>query len=197
MRFAKKETGGASLGLADAIGQAGNISGCVIVAILFADFAVLATAETFFFPFRSCFFSPRSLGLWPCGVCFYFLYERATRRTISCSASTFLFCEKFTTYYFWKCFTAPENRYFTFAPYVLILQYGADASFISLLMAICPGFGVVSSPVHRQAHRQGGLQNHHGNQHPHPHGGMLFLRIRPSAFSASHRFYRSAHQLRA
>ncbi|MDR3334283.1 MAG: MFS transporter, partial [Treponema sp.] len=37
--------------------------------------------------------------------------------------------------------------FLTFAPYVLILQYGADTSVIALLLAICAGFGIIFSPL--------------------------------------------------
>jgi MFS family permease len=40
-----------------------------------------------------------------------------------------------------------KQIFLTFAPYVLILQYGADPSIMSLLYAICAGFGMVCSPL--------------------------------------------------
>jgi MFS family permease len=40
-----------------------------------------------------------------------------------------------------------KQVFLTFAPYVLILQYGADAAIISLLMAICAVCGTIFNPL--------------------------------------------------
>jgi MFS family permease len=42
---------------------------------------------------------------------------------------------------------ARKQIFLTFAPYVLILHYGADASVISLLMAVSAAFGIVFNPL--------------------------------------------------
>ncbi|MDR2447729.1 MAG: hypothetical protein LBD58_10685 [Treponema sp.] len=130
MRFAKKETGGASLGLAGAIGQAGDISGYAIVAVLFVVFTV---------------FSRRSLWVWAFAFALCMKEPHGERHHVQ--SRRFYFAKKFTKYYLLEVFYGARKQVFlTFAPYVLILQYGADASLISPLMAICSAFGVVFSP---------------------------------------------------
>jgi len=42
---------------------------------------------------------------------------------------------------------ARKQVFLTFAPYVLILQYGADPSIMSLLYAVSAGFGILCSPL--------------------------------------------------
>jgi MFS family permease len=42
---------------------------------------------------------------------------------------------------------ARKQIFLTFAPYVLILHYGADPSIISLLYAVCAGFGIFCGPL--------------------------------------------------
>jgi MFS family permease len=42
---------------------------------------------------------------------------------------------------------ARKQIFLTFAPYVLILQYGADTSIISALLAVCAVFGFLLSPL--------------------------------------------------
>lgn len=42
---------------------------------------------------------------------------------------------------------ARKQVFLTFAPLVLIIQYGADTSLIALLYAICAGAGMVASPA--------------------------------------------------
>ncbi|MDR1074593.1 MAG: MFS transporter [Treponema sp.] len=145
MRFAKKETGGAALGLAGAIGQAGNISGYAIVALLFVVFARLGYSRNALFSFKSAFFLATVFGIAAFAFIVCMKEPHGERRHVQ--RRRFYFAKKFTKYYFLEVFYGARKQIFlTFAPYVLILQYGADASLISLLMAICSGFGVVFSP---------------------------------------------------
>jgi MFS family permease len=145
MRFAKRESGGAALGLAGAIGQAGNISGYVIVAVLFAIFARLGYSRNALFSFKLVFFLAVVFGIAAFVFALYMKEPYGERHHVQ--RRRFYFAKKFTKYYFLEVFYGARKQIFlTFAPYVLILQYGADASLISLLMAICSGFGVVFSP---------------------------------------------------
>ncbi|MDR2793376.1 MAG: MFS transporter [Treponema sp.] len=144
MRFAKKETGGASLGLTGAIGQAGNISGYIIAAVLFALFARLGYNRNDLLSFKSVFFLAAVFGL---AAFIFVLCMNNPANGGHVQRRHFYFAKKFTKYYFLEVFYGARKQIFlTFAPYVLILQYEADASLISLLMAICSGFGVVFSP---------------------------------------------------
>ncbi|MDR2259103.1 MAG: MFS transporter, partial [Treponema sp.] len=60
----------------------------------------------------------------------------------------FYVSKKFFKYYMLEVFYGARKQIFlTFAPYVLILQYGANTSVISLLLAICAAFGIVFSPL--------------------------------------------------
>jgi MFS family permease len=60
----------------------------------------------------------------------------------------FYFARKFSKYYMLEVFYGARKQVFiTFAPYVLILHYGADPALMSLLFAICAGFGTVLSPI--------------------------------------------------
>jgi MFS family permease len=61
--------------------------------------------------------------------------------------SRLYFNRKFGKYYGLELFYGARKQIFlTFAPYVLILQYGADTSVISLLLAVCAVFGMLFSP---------------------------------------------------
>jgi MFS family permease len=42
---------------------------------------------------------------------------------------------------------ARKQIFLTFAPYVLILYYGADTSLVALLLAICAAFGMLLAPL--------------------------------------------------
>ena len=62
--------------------------------------------------------------------------------------SRLYFNRKFGKYYGLEIFYGSRKQVFiTFAPYVLILQYGADTSVISLLLGICAVFGMLLSPL--------------------------------------------------
>jgi predicted MFS family arabinose efflux permease len=60
----------------------------------------------------------------------------------------FYFAKKFTTYYMLEVFYGARKQIFmTFAPYALILVYGASASLLALLLAVCAVFGTFLSPA--------------------------------------------------
>ena len=64
------------------------------------------------------------------------------------SASRFYFKKKFTKFYMLEMFYGARKQvFFTFGPYVLILQYGASATVISLLFAISSVACFLLSPV--------------------------------------------------
>jgi MFS family permease len=58
------------------------------------------------------------------------------------------FAKKFRKYYMLEVFYGARKQVFlTFAPYVMILQYGADTAVVSLLFALSAGACAVFSPV--------------------------------------------------
>jgi MFS family permease len=58
------------------------------------------------------------------------------------------FNRKYNKYYGLEIFYGARKQIFlTFAPYVLILQYGASTSMISFLLGICAVFGMLFSPL--------------------------------------------------
>jgi predicted MFS family arabinose efflux permease len=60
----------------------------------------------------------------------------------------FYFHKKFYKFYMLEVFYGSRKQIFlTFAPYVLILQYGASTFVVSLLMGICAVFGFFLSPL--------------------------------------------------
>jgi MFS family permease len=143
MDFAKKDAEGASLGLTGSISQAGNIAGYILVAVIFAVFAAFGFKRASIFPFRGVFAVSAVFTVFAL-VCAFSMKESASR----VQRRRFYFAKKFVKYYFLEVFYGSRKQIFlTFAPYVLILQYGADASLISLLMAVCAGSGIVLNPI--------------------------------------------------
>lgn len=141
--LAKREKAGASLGITSAINQVGHIVGFVVVTGLFFVFGRLGFKRTAIVPFRVVF--ALSIALMTASV----LVVLALRETrLKSERRRFYFARKFFKYYMLEIFYGARKQIFlTFAPYVMILQYGADTSIVSLLLAITAGFGILFSPL--------------------------------------------------
>ncbi|MDR2738690.1 MAG: MFS transporter [Treponema sp.] len=143
MDMAKKETGGAALGIAGALDHAGRISGFVMVSALFFIFTRLGYKRTDLFPFKVVFGA--SVVFIIIAVIFVLPMEELKKKV---PRRRFYFAKKFTTFYMLEVFYGARKQIFlTFAPYVLILQYGAGASVIAMLMAVSAAFGIVFNPL--------------------------------------------------
>jgi hypothetical protein len=141
--MAKRDTGGAALGVTSAIGQLGNIAGYLIVALMFFIFARAGFARGGAPRFKAVFLL--SAALMAVSVIMALAIKdggaKIRRRRL-------YFAGKFRKYYMLEVFYGARKQVFlTFAPYVLILRYGADASVISLLFAVSAGVCTVLSPV--------------------------------------------------
>jgi predicted MFS family arabinose efflux permease len=68
--------------------------------------------------------------------------------TLKSQRRRFYFARKFFKFYMLEIFYGARKQIFiTFAPYVLIREYGADTSIISFLLAITAGFGILCGPL--------------------------------------------------
>jgi len=141
--MAKREQAGAALGITGSLGQAGNIAGYVIVTGLFFVCGRLGVGRTDPGPFRAVFAAATALMI---AAALVSLSLRET--TLKSQRRRFYFARKFFKFYMLEVFYGARKQIFiTFAPYVLILQYGADASVISLLLGVCAFFGIILNPV--------------------------------------------------
>ncbi|MDR1904980.1 MAG: MFS transporter [Treponema sp.] len=141
--LAKREKAGASLGITSAISHIGNIAGYIIVTGLFIFFAALGFKRTDIVQFKAVFAVSAALMLAAA------LIALAIKDTaIKGQRRRFYFAKKFTIFYMLEVFYGARKQIFiTFAPYVLIREYGADTSLISLLLAICAICGTLFSPL--------------------------------------------------
>ncbi len=143
LEAAKPGKGGVALGITSGIGHVGNIVGFLVVSLLFMLFSHFKI-ERGIASFKVIF--AVATVLMTASVLISFALKETsvsvTRR------SRFYFHPKFNKYYMLEVFYGARKQIFlTFAPYVLILQYGADTAVISLLLAICAAFGIVFSPL--------------------------------------------------
>jgi MFS family permease len=141
--LAKKETGGAALGITSAIGQFGNIVGYIIVALMFFVFSRFGFSRGDVTRFKAVYFASALL------MALSVVVALAIKETsIKVQRRRFYFARKFKKYYMLEVFYGARKQVFlTFAPYVLILQYGADTSVISLLFAVSAGVCTIFSAI--------------------------------------------------
>jgi MFS family permease len=140
--LAQKNKGGASLGITSALSQAGNIAGFVLVTASFFVFSRLGFDRKDTVQFKAVFAA--AAALMTAAVLISLALKESTLKT---SRRRFYFARKFVKYYMLEVFYGARKQIFiTFAPYVLILQYGADTSIIALLLAVCALFSALFSP---------------------------------------------------
>jgi MFS family permease len=143
LHLAKKETGGAALGVAGAIDHAGRITGFILVSVLFLIFARFGYKRNDLLPFKVIF--GISVVFMIAAILFVLPMEETQNKS---PRRRFYFARKFSKYYMLEVFYGARKQIFlTFAPYVLILQYGAGASVIALLMAVSAAFGILFNPL--------------------------------------------------
>ncbi|MEA5032544.1 MAG: MFS transporter [Sphaerochaeta sp.] len=143
LHLAKSGNGGASLGITSAISHGGNIIGFLLVTGLFLMFPRLGIEKGSLGSFKIIFFLATILLV---GATLVVLAMKDKGEPVK--RRQLYFNRKFGKYYGLEIFYGSRKQVFiTFAPYVLILQYGADTSVISLLLGICAVFGMVLSPL--------------------------------------------------
>jgi MFS family permease len=139
--LAKPDKGGASLGITGALGQLGNITGFVAVSAVFFAFNRAGVGGVI--RYRTVF------GLSAFLMAGAVLVSLALKETkLKSQRRRFYFRKKFFKYYMLEVFYGSRKQIFlTFAPYVLILQYGASTGVIAFLYAVCAGAGFLASPL--------------------------------------------------
>ncbi|MDR2150419.1 MAG: MFS transporter [Spirochaetaceae bacterium] len=140
--IARPNTGGAALGITSTISNLGNIAGYLLVSLVFFVFSRFGFVRTDTVQFKAVFALSAALMLCATLVSLA-LYESK----IKVQRRRFYFAKKFSTFYMLEVFYGARKQIFiTFAPLVLIREYGADTSVIALLLGICAIFGTLLSP---------------------------------------------------
>ena len=143
MDLAKRDKAGGSMGMTNAVSQLGQILGFILVTVLFFVLMKMGYDRLDVLGFRISFGA--SLALMITSVMVVLAMKGTTLKS---QRRRFYFNKKFHKYYGLEIFYGARKQIFiTFAPYVLILNYGADPSIMSLLYAICAVFGFICSPL--------------------------------------------------
>ena len=139
--LAQEGKGGISLGITGALGHGGNIIGFLLVTAVFVIFSRMGFAKLS--QFRIIFIAAAVL------MAFALMVASAMRDSGQRNERPrFYFAKKFRKFYMLEVFYGARKQVFiTFAPYVLILKYGADTPVISLLLAISAICGLIASPL--------------------------------------------------
>ena len=143
LTLANKGKGGASLGIVSSISHGGNILGFLTVTALFLLFGAMGIPKGAITGFRIVFIIAAVLLVLSTLIALTMKDQGKNVRR-----SRIYFNRKFSKYYMLEVFYGARKQIFlTFAPYVLILFYGADTSVIAFLLAICAAFGMILAPL--------------------------------------------------
>lgn len=140
---ANRDKGGVSLGLTSGITHVGNIIGYVAVSVIFLIFSRRGYAGNN--PAQFKFVFALGCALMIAAFCIVVSMDEIPSRI---KRRPFYFDKKFRKFYMLEIFYGARKQvFYTFAPYVMILQYGADTALIAFLMAVCAGFGIFCGPL--------------------------------------------------
>jgi MFS family permease len=141
--LAAKNKGGASLGITGALGHGGNIAGFLLVTGAFFLFSRFGPGREQLARFKIIYAGAAALML-AAALTALAMSEAGPR----VKRRRFYFARKFFKFYMLEVFYGARKQIFiTFAPYVLILNYGAGTQVISLLLAASALCGFVASPL--------------------------------------------------
>ena len=138
LSYARENKGGEALGAQNALHQIGTLAGHLLI---MAVFFLLPNTQTLY---RAVFLS--SALIIAVGCVFSARIDGNSRPDES--KRRFYFRKKYRKYYMLEVFYGARKQiFFTFGPYVLVRQYGAGASVISLLFAVSAVCCFLASPI--------------------------------------------------
>lgn len=143
LEHSQKGKEGAALGLMNSIVNAGNVIGLLIVSGIFFLFRTKGTSASLA-SFRLIFIIASVLM----AISLVLSFSMRSSNVNEARRQRLYFRKKFTTFYILEVFYGARKQIFlTFAPYVIILHYGADTSTISMLLAVAALCSIFCSPL--------------------------------------------------
>jgi len=143
MDMARREKTGAALGITTSLIQLGNIAGFLLVSGIFLFLEKIGFSRTGILGYRIVFGAATALMTTAAMTA-----SALGETTLKTPRQRFYFAKKFYKYYMLEVFYGSRKQIFlTFAPYVLIIQYGAKPSIMSILFAISAVFVMFCSPL--------------------------------------------------
>jgi MFS family permease len=143
MELAKREKSGASLGITTSISQLGTIAGLLLVTGVFFYLGKSGLSRIDLAGYRIVF------GIATALMAAALLTAVALKETkLKAPRQRFYFAKKFNKYYIMEIFYGSRKQIFlTFGPYVLVHEYNADTSVMSMLLAVSAAFVMICSPL--------------------------------------------------
>jgi MFS family permease len=142
VHFAQPGREGAALGSTDSVGNLGQLVGQYLVPLVFLLAPALALGRSSFLPFRTAF----ALGAVALAAGVMVARGIVDNRTIR--RHRLYFRKKYLRYYILEAFFGARKQVFlTFAPYVLILTYGARTALIASLYGLWSLVNIFLSPA--------------------------------------------------
>lgn len=143
LEHSKKGKDGEALGMMNSIVNAGNVASLLIVSFAFFIFRKMGTAASLG-SFRITYLIVAILM----GTSLLISSSMKSKAVNEGRRQRLYFRRKYFKFYMLEVFYGARKQIFlTFAPYVIILHYGADTSTISLLLAISALCSIFCSPI--------------------------------------------------
>ncbi len=137
LEYSNNGRGGEALGAQNAATQIGMLIGYIVIVVVFSVF----TADQ---PFVVFFGIATVLS----GISAFYALRMKGKSQTDANNRRFYFHKKYIKYYMLEMFYGARKQvFFTFGPYVLIRNYGANAATISLLFAVSAIACFLTSPI--------------------------------------------------
>ncbi len=144
VEMSKPLMNGNSLGIMNGFRSIGSILGFVIVPFVFIIMTKLGFDRTHVESYKAIYFVAMLIAI----IAFIFTSKIPQLNTEKKTGPKIYFHKKYNKYYILSVFYGSRKQIFiTFAPFVLVLNYGASASYMSILFAITAGLSVIFSPI--------------------------------------------------
>lgn len=135
---------GNSLGIMNGFRSIGRILGFIIVPIVFYIMSKFGFDRNHVESYKAIYFVAMVIA----AIAYIFTSKIPKLNSEKKTGPKIYFHKKYNKYYILSVFYGSRKQIFiTFAPFVLVLNYGASASYMSVLFAITAGLSVVFSPI--------------------------------------------------
>ncbi len=144
VEMSKKNMNGNSLGIMQGFRSLGNILGFLIVPILFLFLSKIGFGKDSAKSYKSIYFIAMLIAF----IAYIFTSKIPKLQSEEKVGPKIYFHKKYGKYYILSFFYGARKQIFlTFAPFVLVLNYGASASYMSILFAITAGLTIIFAPI--------------------------------------------------
>ncbi|MCH3917417.1 MAG: MFS transporter [Spirochaetia bacterium] len=146
IEMAKPGKSGKSLGIMTGFRSLGRITGFLLIPVFYLIFARFSLGRSDARSYKLIYLFALCITI----IAFFLSTKipEIKEKQSNAPIAKIYFNKKFGKYYVLSVFYGARKQVFlTFAPYVLVLQYGASASVMSMLFAITAGMSIIFSPI--------------------------------------------------